>query len=85
MTTLRLYRHILKACKTFPTKNRESLYEEIKREFAANRSISNCEEIERKRGTAIDGLERMLAFTKGANEINEWSVKLKGPDTRPLG
>jgi hypothetical protein len=36
MPTLHLYRHILKAAKHFPSRKRDRIYEEIRREFRAN-------------------------------------------------
>lgn len=37
ISTLHLYRHILKAAKTFPSVKRNNIIEEIKHEFRANK------------------------------------------------
>ena len=81
LTTLHLYRQVLKACKRFPTKNRNELYEEIREEFRRGATIGDSAEIEKRRGVAIDGLEKMRSYSGD----DGWNVKLKGPDQRPLG
>ena len=81
MTTLRLYRQILKATKTFPSKNKSGLYKEIQLEFRENSKLTKQEEVEKKRAIALDGLDRLRAFSRLDGKSSEWEVRLKGPST----
>ena len=81
MTTLRLYRNILKATKTFPSKNKSGLYKEIQLEFRENSKLTKQEEVEKKRAIALDGLDRLRAFSRLDGKSSEWTVRLKGPST----
>ena len=81
MTTLRLYRQILKATKTFPSKNNNGLYKEIQLEFRENSKLTKQEEVEKKRAIALDGLDRLRAFSRLDGKSSEWEVRLKGPST----
>ncbi|CAL6293305.1 unnamed protein product [Bathycoccus prasinos] len=81
MTTLRLYRQILKATKTFPSKNKNGLYKEIQLEFRENSKLTKQEEVEKKRAIALDGLDRLRAFSRLDGKSSEWEVRLKGPST----
>lgn len=81
MSTLRLYRQILKATKTFPSKNKNGLYKEIQLEFRENSKLTKQEEVEKKRAIALDGLDRLRAFSRLDGKSSEWEVRLKGPST----
>ena len=81
LSTLRLYRQILKATKRFPSKNKDGLYAEIQREFREHRHLEEKGKIEEKRAIAIDGLDRLRAFSGLDERNNEWNVRLKGPST----
>jgi len=78
-STLRLYRHILKAAKTFPSKNRAGLIEEIKTEFRENAGATDAGDVQKKLALARDGLDRMRAFTGLDQGASKWDVSLKGP------
>jgi len=81
MSTLRLYRNILRATKRFPSKNKDGLYKEIQLEFRENRTLEDARDVEKKRAIAIDGLDRLRAFSGLDGKSNEWQVRLKGPST----
>ena len=78
-STLRLYRHILKAAKTFPSKNRAGIIEEIKTEFRENAGATDAGDVQKKLALARDGLDRMRAFTGLDQGASKWDVSLKGP------
>ena len=78
-STLRLYRHILKAAKTFPSKNRAGLIEEIKTEFRVARGETDGEVLKKKLALARDGLDRLRAFSGLDQGSAKWEVSLKGP------
>jgi len=81
MSTLRLYRNILRATKRFPSKNKDGLYKEIQLEFRENRTLEDARDVGKKRAIAIDGLDRLRAFSGLDGKSNEWQVRLKGPST----
>ena len=81
LSTLRLYRNILRATKRFPSKNKDGLYKEIQLEFRENRTLEDARDVEKKRAIAIDGLDRLRAFSGLDGKSNEWQVRLKGPST----
>jgi hypothetical protein len=81
LSTLRLYRNILRATKRFPSKNKDGLYKEIQLEFRENRALEDARDVEKKRAIAIDGLDRLRAFSGLDGKSNEWQVRLKGPST----
>jgi LYR motif-containing protein 4 len=78
-STLKLYRHILKAAKSFPSKNRNGLIEEIKTEFRENAGATDAGDVQKKIALARDGLDRMRAFTGLDQGSSKWDVSLKGP------
>ena len=80
-STKLLYRQILKAASSFPSKNKLKLIEEIKSEFKLSKTELSSEIIESKIAIAIDGLDRLRAFSGLDGKSNEWVVRLKGPST----
>jgi len=80
---LRLYKDVLRACKTFPSSNRKRLYKEIQHDFRKNISITDESKIAAAVALGQKGLMqlRMYDFPKGQSNI---SVKLEEePMPRP--
>ena len=78
-STLTLYRHILKAARTFPSRNRAGIIEDIKLEFRENRAVTDAAALRAKIALANDGLDRMRAYTGLDSGSSAWDVSLKGP------
>mmetsp|Transcript_4867 Transcript_4867/g.7603 ORF Transcript_4867/g.7603 Transcript_4867/m.7603 type:complete len:87 (-) Transcript_4867:543-803(-) len=78
-STLLLYRHILKAAATFPSKNRLGLISDIKLEFREAAQLKDAGELKKKIAIAKDGLDRLSAYTGLKKNSSEWDVTLKGP------
>ena len=80
---LRLYKDVLRACKTFPSSNRQRLYKEIQFDFRKNVNVTDEAKIEAAVALGQKGLAqlRMYDFPKGQSNI---SVKLEEePMPRP--
>ena len=78
-STLTLYRHILKAARTLPSRNRAGIIEDIKLEFRENRAVTDAAALRAKIALANDGLDRMRAYTGLDSGSSAWDVSLKGP------
>ena len=61
-STLKLYRHILKAAKSFPSKNRNGLIEEIKTEFRENAGATDAGDVQKKIALARELLGAALSI-----------------------
>ena len=80
---LRLYKDVLRACKTFPSSNRQRLYKEIQFDFRKNVNVTDEAKIAAAVALGQKGLAqlRMYDFPKGQSNI---SVKLEEePMPRP--
>lgn len=75
---LRLYRHILKEAKVFPSIKRNTIIEEIRLEFRTNSSETDSEKIKQQIKVAVRSLEQMESLTKLDKKSSDWSVNLKG-------
>ena len=88
MTTLQLYRQILKATKTFPSKNKNGLYKEIQLEFRENSKLTKQEEVEKKRahraGDAGDDARARKGWEARENE-KAIGLALGGEDGEDAG
>ncbi|BDA43436.1 hypothetical protein COCOBI_04-4480 [Coccomyxa sp. Obi] len=75
-----LYRHILRAAKQFPSIKRDSIVQEIKIEFSANKNLSSAEEIQQKRALAVSSLRQLEEYVGiSRDDSPQWEVFLKGP------
>eukprot|EP00877_Chromochloris_zofingiensis_P004100 jgi/Chrzof1/13691/Cz08g08100.t1 len=77
LSTIHLYRHILKAAKRFPSVKKESIIKEIKAEFRANRGLSDQQKIEHSRSVAERGLSDLQSYS-AMNQGSGFAITLKG-------
>lgn len=73
-----LYRHILKALKQFPSIRRETLTNEVKSEFHANKTLRNEGQIKERLRAAINGLEQLAQYAGMEHTADEWALYLRG-------
>mmetsp|Transcript_7621 Transcript_7621/g.9405 ORF Transcript_7621/g.9405 Transcript_7621/m.9405 type:complete len:107 (+) Transcript_7621:222-542(+) len=87
---LSLYRKILRGAQTYPSINRQRIYESIRVEFRENAALDpSCPKTQNKIRTAIKGLDQLHQFdvvnmTKGDVRSSEWVVSMeKNPMPKP--
>jgi hypothetical protein len=87
LKVLVLYKQILKACKTFPSKNKLRLLKEIRDDFRINRNLKNETEVGIAIERATKGLSQLNVYsTLSSKPGNHWSVQLESnPMPRPDG
>ena len=73
-----LYRHILKAARSFPSIKKDSIIEEIKTEFRMNKDLKDEAKIKEKMQVAVRGLEELELYTKLDKKSEEWTLHLRG-------
>jgi len=84
LETLRLYKDILKAAKSFPSIKREKIIAEIRIGFRTNKDLTNEVEVNKLRGIAIKGLQQLSMYSSLPQSASSWSVDLeKEPIPRP--
>jgi|AntAceMinimDraft_5_1070358.scaffolds.fasta_scaffold29344_2 hypothetical protein len=81
-STLLLYRHILKAAATFPSKNRLGLISDIKLEFREAAHLKDAGELKKKIAIAKDGLDRLSAYTGAGCGVQGLSSSIEGLRSR---
>ena len=67
---LHLYRRLLRSCQTYPSKNRSRLYESIREDFKANKTLDpQSEKAQTQIQVALKGLQQLHQFDgrKSAN------------------
>ncbi|KAL9182841.1 hypothetical protein ACHAXT_004120 [Thalassiosira profunda] len=80
---LHLYRRLLRACATYPSKNRMGIYEAIREEFRDNANMDpEDDKTQRQIGVAYKGLEQLqmydtMRLSKGNPESPNWEVTLE--------
>ncbi len=73
---LSLYRQLLRSCETYPSKNRDKIYQSIREDFRANKSLDPGAEKTRKQiHVAYKGMDQLHQFD-GRNSTN-FSVQLE--------
>lgn len=78
---LRVYRQLLRSAQTYPSKNRQGIYDAIREEWRQNASLS-AEEAQVKVSLAYKGLTQLRQFdvqtmTGGNPNSNSWEVQLE--------
>lgn len=79
---LSLYRHLLRTVRTFPSKKRASIREDICITFRERRGMSDPGELALAWESGVRGLETMTKYTSLDKSSSNWSVTL---DQAPLG
>lgn len=79
---LELYKKTLRSAKTFPSVNREGIYQSIREEWRMNKNLPEGEKRQRQLAVAYKGLEQLRQFdvstmTKGKIHSHEWQVQLE--------
>ena len=77
-TVPKLYRHILKAARQFPSIKRDAIIEDIKTEFRESKSLSDPKVIKEKMAVAVRGLQELEIYTKLDKKSKEWTIHLRG-------
>ena len=77
-TVPKLYRHILKAARRFPSIKRDAIVEDIKTEFRENKGLSDPKEIKQKMEVAVRGLQELEVYTQLDKKAKEWTIHLRG-------
>lgn len=77
-TTLRLYRHLLKAAARYPSVKRQQILTGIKDEFRENMFLEDPNELKKKIKVAEEGLDQIRMYTDLDNKTTDWSLHLKG-------
>ncbi|CAL5221446.1 g3636 [Coccomyxa viridis] len=72
-----LYRHILRAAQRFPSIKRDSIVQEIKAEFAANKGLTAEKEVTEKRQLAVSSLRQLEEYIGISHD--ESQIYLRGP------
>ncbi|CAK0780978.1 hypothetical protein CVIRNUC_005243 [Coccomyxa viridis] len=76
-----LYRHILHAARKFPSIKRDSVVQEIKAEFTANKGLTAAKEIQEKRQLAVSSLRQLEEYIGVSldNSAEQSQIFLRGP------
>lgn len=76
--TVRLYRHLLKTARYFPSVKKDGIVQDIRHEFRANKGLEDPDKLQQARKIAVEGLQHMEMYTKLDPRSQEWEVHLKG-------
>jgi hypothetical protein len=76
-STLRLYRHILRNARAFPSIKRDKLVQEIQHSFRANRGETDPDKLRVMYSVADKGLEQLMAYTRPVVRGNTIEVSLE--------
>lgn len=79
---LKLYKQILRACETYPSRNRKGIYQAIREEWRDNRSLADPKKLDQQISVAYKGLQQLRQFdeytlTGGNKGSPNWSVTLE--------
>ena len=84
MSTLHLYRQIIKAAKTFPSIKRVKILMEIRQGFRDNINLKDEMKIRTSLELAIKGLHQLNQYSLLPKNRNNWAVSLENdPMPRP--
>lgn len=75
---VKVYRSILRAAKTFPSRNKEGMIAEIKTEFRSNKDVSDPEKVEEMRKLAMQSLEQLRSWSASDSGSQDSGIDLKG-------
>ena len=83
---LQLYRQLLRACETYPSKKRYSIREAIREEWRDNKNLTQKDKLVQQIAVAYKGLEQLGQYSEhsmsgGAQHSPNWSVTL---DQNPM-
>lgn len=78
---LKLYKQLLRAAETFPSKNRHRVYQSIREDWRANKNLEGAK-LRQQLALALKGLSQLRQFdedvmTGGQVNSANWSVKLE--------
>lgn len=76
-STLRLYRHILRHARAFPSIKRDRLVREIQQSFRDNSKEADAEKLRVLYSVADKGLEQLMAYTRPVVRGNTIEVSLE--------
>jgi hypothetical protein len=79
---LQLYRKLLRACETYPSMKRLSIYQSIREEWRENKDLAQKEKLDKQIAIAYKGLQQLRQFdeqtmTGGKTGSANWSVTLE--------
>ena len=77
LSTLQLYRRILRNASRFPSIKRNKIIEEIKYSFRMNKDETDSVKVEKAVGNAMVGLQQLMQYSSLSKERNSWSVDLE--------
>lgn len=80
-STLHLYRHIIKAAKSFPSIKRVKLLAEIRKGFRENQNLQDKEKIISSLTLASKGLHQLSQYSALPKNRGEWIVNM---DNEPM-
>ena len=77
-----LYRQLLRACETYPSKNRHRIYQAIREEWRENKNLEQEEKVNKQISIAYKGLSQLKQFDEdtmsgGRPNSPNWSVTLE--------
>lgn len=78
MSTLQLYRNLLKAAKIYPSRNQNRILKDIKESFRANRALTDEKLIEKEIKEAHSGLKLMSDVNRIKSAKKDWSFTVGG-------
>jgi hypothetical protein len=79
---LHLYKNLLRACSTYPSRNRAGIYQAIREEWRDHRTLSDPQKIHKQLSIAYKGLEQLKQYsepvlTGGNVNSSNWTVTLE--------
>jgi hypothetical protein len=77
VSTLRLYRSIIKSAKVFPSIKKIKILAEIRLEFRRNKGVTDVEQQRKLISVAIKGLEQLSMYSNLSNSSANWTVNLE--------
>jgi hypothetical protein len=77
MSTLFLYRRLLRAASSFPSKNRTAILEDIRTSFRSNKNETDKQKLEKQFEEAYAGLAELEKF-QGMRKDAHWSYSQVG-------
>jgi hypothetical protein len=82
---LHLYRRLLRACQTYPSKNRTAIYQSIREEFRDHVHLQDADKIRQQINVAYKGLSQLHLYDNHRTSTN-FAVQLEqNPFPKPDG
>lgn len=83
LSTLHIYRNLLRLAIKYPSIKRDKVIDEIQYEFRSSRNETNIDEIRKQKETAVGGISHLRKYTGFESSMSDWVVDLE-TDPMPM-